>query len=241
MFRKKCKKRPVIIWDVGGVILEWNTLKFSNSYESGRFQKECSAIFNHENWKKFDRGDLSYDQMIEIYSAELKLSKARINHILQSAFHSLRPNWLVIFLIYQLKEAGYEQYCLTNGSKEYFKYVTGKIYQQAYHFSLHDLFSDEQIILSAKINIAKPEPEIYQYVVDFFKLQRDKIIFIDDNEKNTNAAQAAGWSVVHFKTLDECVKVLKRLKINTDNCSAQEMAASAFGQTSNTAKRLKFA
>jgi putative hydrolase of the HAD superfamily len=228
--------KPVIIWDVGGVILDWDPVKFSSEYEQGKFKDACIAIFKHENWVKFDRGDLAYDDLIAIYSEQLQLPEQSVKNLLQAAFHSLKPKWSVIYLIKQLEEAGYEQYCLTNGSEEYLQHVTSEKFQQAYHFSLTDLFADDRIVLSAKINIAKPEPEIYQHTEKMFDLQQRKNIFIDDSIKNSEAATAAGWNGIHFTTLQECMQKLESFGVDVSGCSVDEMIDSALGEAGDTAK-----
>jgi putative hydrolase of the HAD superfamily len=228
--------KPVIIWDVGGVILDWDPVKFSSEYKQGEFKDACIAIFKHENWVKFDRGDLAYDDLIAIYSEQLQLSKQSVNDLFQAAFHSLKPKWSVIYLVKQLEDAGYEQYCLTNGSKEYLQHVTGEKFQEAYHFSLNDLFSDDRIVLSAKINIVKPEPEIYQHTEKMFDLQQRKNIFIDDNLRNSEAATAAGWNGIHFTTLQDCLQKLESVGIDVNSCSVDEMIESEFGKATDTAK-----
>jgi 2-haloacid dehalogenase len=201
---------PVIIWDVGGVILEWDSTQLAKKYDNGKYEKECLAIFKHDNWVKFDRGDLHYQDLLKIYNSQLNLPAIKINAMLTAGFHSLKPKWPVIHLVQQLKEAGYQQYCLTNGSREYLNYVTGKEFQLAYSFSLYELFNEDQIVLSSSINRVKPEPEIYQYTLTQFKLQNRRIIFIDDSEKNVAGALAAGWwRAIHFENLAECVPLLE--------------------------------
>lgn len=207
-------QKPVLIWDVGGVILEWDTQKFAENYEGGLYKEQCLAIFNHENWKSFDRGDLSYADLISIYSKQFECSNEAVNQILQSAFHSLKPKWPVIRFIEQLKELPLEQYCLTNGSAEYFSYVTSAKYLSAHQFSLFHLFDEEDILLSAKHRLAKPELEIYQLAEELFSLKGKKIIFIDDNKNNVRGALEAGWwQSVHFEDLEGCLEALKKLGV----------------------------
>ncbi len=201
----KSNEAPVFIWDVGGVILEWKPIQFAAKYENGKYQAECLAILTHENWIKLDRGDLSYQDMIAIYSRQLNLPDSEIHTLLQAVFHSLKPQNEVINLILQLKTAGYEQYCLTNGAREYLQHVTSPAYKSAYNFSLNDLFSHDQIVLSASINLLKPEPEIYHHILTKFNLKDRKIIFIDDTEKNIKGALAAGWwRGIHFTNFLDC-------------------------------------
>jgi putative hydrolase of the HAD superfamily len=236
MFFRERRKLPVIIWDVGGVILNFNPNQFAKDYFDGQYEIACQSIFEKNNWAKFDRGDLGYKELIDLNKKNLGLDEKTIDSILQAQFHSLAPKWEVIQLIKQLYTCGYEQYCLSNGSREYLDYVTSEKYRKFYDFSLHDLFDDEQIVLSANIKIAKPEREIYQYTQDKFRLKTE-IIFFDDNLNNVQGALDAGWNGKHFKNIETCKHELSLLiELDPDAVSLNDLVNSEFGRASNTAK-----
>jgi FMN phosphatase YigB (HAD superfamily) len=208
--------KPIIIWDVGGVIKEYNPDVFAKSYSEDHLDQEVFLkIFKSDHWKKYDRGDITYQGLIDVCSAQLKVQKEKIIDMVQFVFRSLRPKLAVIRIIEQLKELGYEQRCLTNGGREYMKHVTSEEYYAVHHFSLHQLFKPEDIILSSVINLAKPEPEIYDYAMKEFKISDPKrIIFIDDSPLNIQEAQRKGWRGIHFENATDLIDQLRICNIH---------------------------
>ena len=62
---------------------------------------------------------------------------------------------------------------------------------------IHHLFDD--IICSADVGMAKPEPEIYALAARRLGLPPEACVFIDDLETNVQAAREAGMHGVCFR------------------------------------------
>jgi HAD superfamily hydrolase (TIGR01509 family) len=56
------------------------------------------------------------------------------------------------------------------------------------------------VVPSAKVGLAKPEPEIYQLTLDLLGLKPDETLFIDDLPRNTTAAEALGIPSIVFES-----------------------------------------
>ncbi|HUR65629.1 MAG TPA: HAD-IA family hydrolase, partial [Chitinophagaceae bacterium] len=94
-------------------------------------------------------------------------------------------------LFRQLKEKGkYKFYALTNWSAELFP-----IALQKYDF-LHWF---DGIVVSGEEKIRKPFPRIYQLLLERYSVKASDVLFIDDNLRNINAAEALGIESHHFK------------------------------------------
>lgn len=59
----------------------------------------------------------------------------------------------------------------------------------------------EVVVASADVGLAKPEPEIYHLVLERLGLPPEKTLFIDDLQRNVEAAQALGIPSIRFTTL----------------------------------------
>jgi len=70
---------------------------------------------------------------------------------------------------------------------------------------LHHL---DQVFLSGKIHVAKPDPTAFQHCVTAMHATPADFLFIDDREENVRAAQAIGMAGHVFTGLDELVKVV---------------------------------
>ncbi len=62
---------------------------------------------------------------------------------------------------------------------------------------LRDLFDD--VISSAVVGMAKPEPRIYQLAAERLRMTPPECVFIDDMERNVVAAREAGMAAIHFR------------------------------------------
>jgi len=63
------------------------------------------------------------------------------------------------------------------------------------------------------VKCAKPEPEIYEILIERFSLTPEKAVFIDDLEENIEAAKDVGLQGIVFKSPDQLKGDLKGLGI----------------------------
>lgn len=94
----------------------------------------------------------------------------------------------------QLKEEGrYKLILLSNTNHIHIDWVRENI----------DFFEDfkacfDAFYLSQEINLRKPDPEIYEYVLEQHELKPEETLFIDDTRENTEAAAKLGihtWNI----------------------------------------------
>jgi HAD superfamily hydrolase (TIGR01549 family) len=69
------------------------------------------------------------------------------------------------------------------------------------------------IIFSSDVGMAKPQPEIYQLMLDQLSIPADQAIFIDDRTANVEGAQKVGIKGIHFKSFEQLVDDLSQLGI----------------------------
>jgi HAD superfamily hydrolase (TIGR01509 family) len=70
-------------------------------------------------------------------------------------------------------------------------------------------------LLSFELGVAKPDPAIFEIVAERLPSPRGKVLFLDDNVLNTDAAMAAGFQAVHVRGVDEARRALVRVEILT--------------------------
>ena len=83
-----------------------------------------------------------------------------------------------------------EVYCLTNWSHETFPIV------KEVHARLFGMF--EGIVVSGEEKLVKPNPEIYQLLLNRYSLQASESIFIDDRQVNVDGANHVGIHGILF-------------------------------------------
>ncbi len=78
-------------------------------------------------------------------------------------------------------------------------------------FRFLDLFED--IIVSGRVGLCKPEAEIYELASQQFGISANEILFIDDREENLKPAADLGWMTHHFQTPEALTQSLSQLDL----------------------------
>ena len=69
----------------------------------------------------------------------------------------------------------------------------------------------DEIVISAEVGLAKPDPRIYQLILGRFGLNPVQAVFIDDFVENIEAAKQVGMHAIHFTTSAEVQEKLSHL------------------------------
>lgn len=181
-----------IIFDMGQVLIKFDPLYFIHRLgitDTKDTQILMREIYKSVEWSMMDRGSLTDAQACEIF-------KARVPNHLKRYVADLTCDWckpLVPIdgaeeLIRELKTNGYNMYLLSNASlnqKNYWNDIPGS-----------DCFSDT--VVSSYINLVKPQPEIFKYLVNKYELVPDECLFIDDATLNVEGAVYSGLHGIVF-------------------------------------------
>lgn len=95
-----------------------------------------------------------------------------------------------VSVLSELQSRGVPCYSITNFSAE--KYAASRK-----RFPFLDTF--DGLIVSAHERLVKPDPAIYQRLLDRYGLTAVEGVFIDDSEMNVRAAEALGFHTVHVR------------------------------------------
>jgi putative hydrolase of the HAD superfamily len=71
------------------------------------------------------------------------------------------------------------------------------------------------IVASGEIGLVKPQPEIFEYLLNRYGLVAADTVFIDDHAANIVAARALGLHAILFQTAQQCATELSALQINS--------------------------
>ena len=70
--------------------------------------------------------------------------------------------------------------------------------------------SFEGIVVSGDERIKKPDPRLYQILIDRYSIQPSKSIFIDDTKINVEAAIDMGFQAIHFLSANQLQEELQK-------------------------------
>ncbi|MFM5085802.1 HAD family hydrolase [Aeromonas media] len=189
-----------IIFDLGRVVVSWDPVGIVRSVR-GPDGAEALAeqLFNHPDWLEVDRGTLSLHAMASQAEARTGLSMAENLAILQAVPASLLPAPAMVTLIEVLHSAGHRLYALSNMGHASIDWL--EQHQEFWRF-----FSGK--VVSARVRMIKPEPDIYRYLLVSFGLKAGECLFIDDSPANVAAAQALGLQGMVFTDAAACRRQL---------------------------------
>lgn len=197
-----------IIWDLGGVLIDWNPrYVFNETYfesEEKRqyfFKHICSNDWNEEQ----DAGRSIVDATQELVNQFPEWETAIRDYYGRWTEMLKGPIAETVDIFRRLKESGdYKMYALTNWQANLFDIALVR-----YDF-LH--WFDGRVV-SGEEKTRKPFPEFYQRLLDRYQIDTAKALFIDDNLRNVKAAEELGIPSVHFQSADQIKEFLSQLNL----------------------------
>jgi len=193
-----------LVFDLGGVVVRWDPDAivagvFSDPAIGARVKAD---VFGHADWLELDRGTLGRDEAIARAAKRSGVAVGEIKRLL----HAVPPS-LVVFpetveLLHRLKRKGYPLYCLSNmhfASIEYLEKTQ----------TFWDVF--DGAVISCRLQLCKPEARIYEHLLRTYKLDPTKTLFIDDVQKNLDAAAQLGIRTLRFENAAQCERGLHAL------------------------------
>jgi len=179
-----------IIFDFGGVLVDWNPRHLYRNYFANEADMEhfLNTVCNDEWNIEQDRGRSLAD------GTRILQEKIPEYHDLIALYYGQWETMLkceipeTVALMYELKER-YGVYGLTNWSGE-----TITIAYARYAF-----FKDlDGIVVSSEEKLIKPDKRLYQILLNRYALKAESCVFIDDNLRNVKAAEELGMAAIHF-------------------------------------------
>ena len=185
-----------VVFDLGGVLIDWNPrhlyrklLPDAASVEA--FLAEvCTAERNYQQ----DAGrtvaeavaELSarHPDRVELIAAYYQRWEEMLGGALDEA----------VAVLEELDAAGVPLYALSNWSRETFP-----IARRRFRF----LQRFRGIVVSGEERMAKPDPRIYRLLLDRYRLDAARCLFIDDVARNVDAARAAGMDAIEYASAAE--------------------------------------
>lgn len=192
-----------IILDIGQVLahFRWKEYLEECGYTKEVQEKVSRATVLSEYWEEQDRGILSEEELITKCSTiepsvrqEIKTLFQNISQLVIEYSHSEE-------FVKNLKERGYKVYLLSN---------YGRVFeQQKQTFRFYPLVDGG--VISYEVHTIKPEPEIYQCIIDKYNITPEKAVFLDDNKQNLVAAKQFGFYTVQVITHEQAVADLDKI------------------------------
>lgn len=201
-------KIDTVIFDFGGVLIDWNPAYVYLKEFRGDEQKMNHFLEHICSWEWNDNQDAGYmlqqateDRvaMFPEYERLIRMYYGRWKDMLGYE-HSETVEVLKL-----LKELGKHKLLgLTNWSHETFPIALER-------FDFLSWF--DGIVVSGTEKMKKPDLRIYQLTLDRYGVTAKNAVFIDDKKENIDAAIKKGMYGIHFKTATKLKEELRRLEV----------------------------
>jgi putative hydrolase of the HAD superfamily len=198
-----------VIWDFGGVLT-------TSPFEAfARFERErglpidiirrTNAANHLENaWAKFERAEIdveTFDRLFAKESASLG-AEVRGKEVLPLLSGDLRPE--MVEALKRIKTR-HRTGCITNNlPANAIGSASGRILYIAEVMALFD-----HIIESAKIGLRKPDPRIYEMMIDALGVDPKKCVYLDDLGVNLKPARDMGMTTIKVVSSGQAIAELE--------------------------------
>lgn len=183
-----------IIFDFFGIFHTDTTLAWMQKHKLQKTDKieEASWLVDH--------GKISMQQYYEHLSNISNIPPKTI----EENFHTLaRLDHDMVAFIKQI-HIKYKTGLLSNAPNDYLRDILKK-------YDLESLF--DVIVISAEIQLRKPEPKLFTYILEQLKSTANETIFIDDNPHNIQGAERVGIKGIHYRDLKTLQEDFKKIGI----------------------------
>lgn len=194
-----------IVFDVGEVLFAYNPNKIISTLlpETSYQEFHLESLFHAPLWQQLDRADVTPDearQALHNVSPHPDATK-EVHHLFDNWIHHLDPIREVVHL-FEAVSADYPVYILSNFQDEPFDILVKN----------HPFLTKATgMVVSGKLNVMKPEPEIYDHLLTTYNLTNTHTLFIDDREENIEAAKKKGMHGIVYKNPTQLFTDLRTL------------------------------
>lgn len=195
-----------IIFDVGRVLVsfDWETYLKGFGFPEEKYEKIADATFRSSTWNERDRGLLTEEEYVEAMVKKAPEYEADIREVLAGSHKTISPMDYAETWTKYLRSQGYHLYILSN----YGHYMLDRTKQDMKFLEYMD-----GVVFSCDVQMIKPEPEIYQTLLDTFSLNPEKSVFLDDRKDNCEAAEKLGIHAIVFENFKQAAAELEKLGV----------------------------
>ena len=182
-----------IIFDIGGVLVgyDWTAymMKLFNN-DSSLVEKVKENVFGNHKWNEVDRGVLTNDELIALFTKDAPEIKNEIVQFWDTCGDALWQYDFAKDWINDLKNRGYQVLYLSNWSS-HLRELAAK--------QLDFLPLLNGGVFSYEEKLIKPDHAIYNRIIEKYNLIPNECVFIDDTLRNIIGARECGLHAVHAK------------------------------------------
>ena len=195
-----------IIFDVGKVLVKYEWEKYLDGFGFPKEERDklAKVVFQSKTWDERDRGSEEEEYYIEQMIKEAPEYADDIREVMRRSGETIEMmNYAETWIRY-LKDKGYHIYILSN----YSTYMLEKTQDELAFLKYVD-----GAIFSCQVKQIKPEPAIYQTLLNRYHLAPEKSVFLDDRAENCEGARKEGIHAIQFESFKQAAAELEKLGV----------------------------
>lgn len=195
-----------IIFDIGNVLADftWREHYERFGFEGDMIERLADATVRSPLWNEYDKGVMTYEELFQGFVDNDPEIEPQLREVFADVSTMVVRNDYAIPWIHVLRDKGYRCLYLSNFSERAHKECAA-----ALDFIPHM----DGGILSYQEKIIKPMPEIYQLLIDRYGLTPQECVFLDDTQKNLDAAEKFGIHTILFQNQAQAIEELNKLGV----------------------------
>jgi 2-haloacid dehalogenase len=193
---QKLKPKPTtIIWDLGNVFVRWNPKSLYQTLfpdtDAGRAEMDhflTNVVSMHTFNERLDLGEPIEQLCAETVAANPSVDPALINAY--ARWRDMLDGQIseTVQMFRATKQRGVRGFALSNWGRHFVDVLE--------EYPVFKEFDGR--VVSYELGIVKPNPKIFETLLDRFNLRADECLFVDDSRANIDAAKQLGFHVHHF-------------------------------------------
>ena len=192
-----------VFFDLGGVIARTEQpeprTKLADSLGL-TYAEIDKLVFDNESSKQASLGLITETQHWQNVASSLNLPESEVGRLRTEFFAGDRIDRELVDLMRSLRPA-IKVGLISNAWSELRAYIEEQNFADAF----------DDIVISAEVGFAKPDPRIYQAALQNLQVLPAESVFLDDMLKNVEAARKIGMHAIQFVQPEQAIAELKTL------------------------------
>ncbi len=186
--------RSVVVFDLGGVLIDWDPRHLYRKLFAGdeaAMERFLATVCTHE-WNRCQDAGRSFAEGARLLKAKHP-DKAELIDAYAARFDEMMVGPITgsVEILAELRDRGTPLFGLTNWSNETYPPARER-------FAFLSWFRG--ILVSGEVGVIKPDPRIFELLIERFGIEPEQAVYIDDVKANAIAARRFGIHAVHFTT-----------------------------------------
>jgi putative hydrolase of the HAD superfamily len=196
-----------VIFDVGMVLVNfrWYDYMVDLGFDKNVIEELGEKMVMSEFWKDLDRGKEREADAPEYFKAIMPKYKREIDLFWENIADIVREYDYSAPMIQKLHKAGYKVYLLSN-----YPLRLSELHWPSFSF-INDV---DGKVISAVEKMVKPEPHIYNLLMERYQLCPEECIFLDDRLDNIETARQLGMQGIVFQNYELAVEELNKAGVS---------------------------